>query len=112
MVSHLIESSRMALGDLPLRVRATPVRYFPLRHLVLYALPFPRGAPTARKLIARVPEGWSDDLARLDALLERLAARDPAAPQPTHPLFGRMSHGDWGHLVWKHTDHHLRQFGV
>ena len=112
MVSHLIESARMALGELRFDVHPTPVQYFPLRHLVLYAFPFPRSAPTAPKLIARAPERWSDDLARLDTLLAQLAARDPSAPQATHPLFGRMSHRDWGHLVWKHTDHHLRQFGA
>jgi hypothetical protein len=111
MVSHLIESARMALGELPLRVRPTPVQYFPVKHLVLYA-PFPRGAPTAPKLLARTPERWPDDLARLEALLAQLAARDPSAPQPLHPLFGRMSHREWGYLVWKHTDHHLRQFGA
>lgn len=29
-----------------------------------------------------------------------------------HPFFGKMSHEQIGHYVYKHTDHHLRQFGV
>ncbi len=32
--------------------------------------------------------------------------------QGFHPFFGPLSHQEWGVLVWKHTDHHLRQFGV
>jgi len=28
-----------------------------------------------------------------------------------HPFFGAMKREDIGHLVYKHADHHLRQFG-
>lgn len=29
-----------------------------------------------------------------------------------HPFFGKMTGEDWGHLMYKHLDHHFRQFGV
>jgi hypothetical protein len=29
-----------------------------------------------------------------------------------HPFFGVLSHTEWGIMVYKHTDHHLKQFGV
>ena len=29
-----------------------------------------------------------------------------------HPFFGKMTRDDIGKYVYKHTDHHLRQFGV
>lgn len=29
-----------------------------------------------------------------------------------HPFFGTMTHEQVGQYVYKHTDHHLRQFGV
>jgi hypothetical protein len=29
-----------------------------------------------------------------------------------HPFFGKLNKKDWGRLIWKHLDHHLRQFGV
>jgi small-conductance mechanosensitive channel len=29
-----------------------------------------------------------------------------------HPFWGKMSYEDWDKLMWKHMDHHLRQFGV
>lgn len=32
--------------------------------------------------------------------------------QGFHSFFGPLNHREWGILVWKHTDHHLRQFGV
>jgi hypothetical protein len=30
----------------------------------------------------------------------------------THPVFGPLNHHYWGVFVWRHLDHHLRQFGV
>lgn len=29
-----------------------------------------------------------------------------------HPIFGNLSQSEWGKAIWKHLDHHLRQFGV
>jgi hypothetical protein len=29
-----------------------------------------------------------------------------------HPFFGPMTQQEWETLMWKHLDHHLRQFGV
>ncbi len=29
-----------------------------------------------------------------------------------HPIFGKLNKKDWGRLIWKHLDHHLRQFNV
>lgn len=30
----------------------------------------------------------------------------------SHPIFGPLNHQYWGVFVWRHLDHHLRQFGV
>jgi hypothetical protein len=29
-----------------------------------------------------------------------------------HPIFGKLSQGDWLTWGYRHVDHHLRQFGV
>lgn len=111
MVAHVTEWFRMSNGDLSVRVRRVPGRTL-LRWLIIYVLPMPKGSPTARELIARVPESWPQDVARLRALLEAQRRRQPARPVPDHPLFGPMREDDWGVLAWKHTDHHFRQFGI
>lgn len=48
------------------------------------------------------------------ALLDTLQAFGTISHQLQgfHPFFGPLNHLEWGILVWKHTDHHLRQFGV
>ena len=32
--------------------------------------------------------------------------------EPAHGFFGIMSLADWHRWAYKHTDHHLRQFGL
>lgn len=112
MVTHLIESARMAVGDLPVRARPSFLRNRLVRHLILYVLPFPKGAPTAKELLARAPDSWAADIATLKAAIERAAAVGPEGAWAHHPAFGDLSGADWGVLMHKHTDHHLSQFGV
>lgn len=112
MMAHIADAMRMALGDLPVRDKWMPLRYPPLKQLVLYVVPFPRGAPTARELIDRTPGDIDAERRAIDGLLERLAARALDAPAPAHPIFGPLTVRQWGVLGYKHTDHHLRQFGA
>jgi hypothetical protein len=111
MLTHVAEQLRMALGELPVATKNTPFRRFPLKQLIVYWLPWPRGVPTSPELIARMPAGWDDDRAEVRALLDRCGSRGPVGPWPEHPAFGRLSGRAWGVLTYRHTDHHLRQFG-
>jgi hypothetical protein len=113
MVCHLADSLKMALGDLPVTHKKVPIRFPPLKQLIVYVAPFPKGVPTAPELIARSPAAWQVDVAELQALVDRFVARgSEAVPWPDHPAFGKLSHRAWGVLVYRHMDHHLRQFGA
>ncbi|HEU0013101.1 MAG TPA: DUF1569 domain-containing protein [Longimicrobium sp.] len=112
MVVHVTDQLRAGLGELACQPKNTPLAHFPLKQLVIYVLPWPKGTPTAPELIARTPGDWQAEVAELRDALERFGTRDPQAPWPDHPAFGRLTGKQWGHLSWRHTDHHLRQFGV
>ena len=112
MVCHLAESLKMALGELPVQPKRVPIRYPPLKQLIVYVLPFPKGVPTAPELLARQPKEWSADVADLQSLVDRVATLGPGAQFADHPAFGRLSRRAWGVLMYRHMDHHLRQFGV
>jgi hypothetical protein len=112
MVAHLSDSLRMASGELEVAPKNVPFRYSPLKQLALYVLPVPKGLPTARELIARKPSDWSIEVADLRDQLNGLVQRGAEALAPAHPAFGRMSAKQWGVLIYRHMDHHLRQFGV
>ena len=113
MMAHINDSLRMALGDLPVKSKNLPLRYKPIRTLFIYYLPMPKGAPTAPELIARCANAVLDDEKKTFAgLIERIAALPRGAAMAPHPAFGDLSYDEYGALIAKHTDHHLRQFGV
>ena len=113
MLMHLRQSALMALGELPVACKSKRVfQVFPIKHLILHVAPFPKGAPTAPELL--VPYAASLDAIRseLVSLVDRIGAGPREGDGPVHPLFGRLSLREWGVATYKHTDHHLRQFGA
>jgi uncharacterized protein DUF1569 len=113
MLQHLSLSARMGLGELPVAsVNKRPFQMFPVKHLLLYVLPFPKGAPTARELYPVGAASFDEERATLANLLEQIAAGPQEGAGPAHPLFGPLSRRQWGVLTYKHVDHHLKQFGA
>ena len=113
MLTHLCRAARMGLGELavePRRKRAFQV--FPLKHLLLYVLPFPQGAPTAPELLVQEPGPFEVERQSLLELLERTGTGPMQGQGPVHPLFGQLSRREWGVLLHKHMSHHLSQFGA
>ena len=112
MLAHLTESMKMAVGEMHPKSKKLPIRYFPLKQLIIYVFPFPKGSPTAPELLPpdeRTVENSKDELARL---LNAFGSRKDAKEWPEHPAFGHLTTRAWGVLTYKHLDHHLRQFGV
>jgi len=59
------------------------------------------------------PREFGAEKARLVAAIDAFVGRGRAQiARSVHPFFGRLSGGDWGWLMFKHLDHHLRQFGT
>ena len=113
MLQHLRLSSRMALGELPVpSANKRAFQMFPLKHLILYVLPFPKSAPTAPELKSSVSVSFEEERAALLELLDRIGSGPTEGEGPAHPLFGPMTYREWGVATYKHADHHLRQFGA
>jgi len=85
---------------------------FPLKHLILYVFPFPKGAPTAPLLKPSDAGSFEEERASLLEMLARIGTGPRDGIGPAHPLFGSMSWREWGVVTYKHADHHLRQFGA
>ena len=113
MLAHLNDSYRMFTGELKCRPKNLPLRYTPIKQLVIYVAPFPKGAPTAPELLARCNGAVLDDEKKaFEALIGKLASVKPGDPLTEHPAFGVLTYKAYGVLMARHTDHHLRQFGV
>ncbi len=111
MICHLIDSLALSLGELPSKsVNKKAFQHFPLKHLVIYVLPFPKSYPAAPEMLTTLPQDFDTDRKRLLELVQRLAAA-PRAKGPAHPLFGPLTNDEWNALQWKHIAHHLKQFG-
>ena len=113
MLAHLNDSYRLFTGELQCKSKNLPLRYTPIKQLVIYVAPFPKGAPTAPELLARCDGAVLDEEKQAyEAMIAKLAAVTPGDPFPEHPAFGVLTHKAYGVLMARHTDHHLRQFGV
>ena len=118
MICHLSDPLRDVLGDRPSK-RAVPLLLRPvLRMIVLGKKPFSKNLPTLPSYLqsdkgkGTPVTGFEPDRQQLLQLLQRFhSAPADFAFQP-HPGPGKLSREQNGFFVWKHFDHHLRQFGV
>ena len=113
MLQHLRLSGLMTVGDLPVVSKSKRAfQMFPLKHLILYVVPFPKGAPTAPELKPSDATSFEEERATLLELLERIGTGPSDGTGPAHPLFGPLTWREWGVTTYKHADHHLKQFGA
>ena len=113
MLQHLCLSARMTVGELEVAsAKKRAYQVFPLKHLILYVFPFPKGAPTAPELYPVDTAAFEEERAAVLNLLEQIGAGPREGAGPEHPLFGPLSWREWGMVTYKHVDHHLKQFGA
>jgi len=113
MLAHCADALRMAYGDVHCTAKRVPlVRTALVKRLMLYVLPFPKNAPTARELLSRAPGEGDAEREMVVSLISRFEQEMGRAVWPEHPLFGGLDEREWGRLAYKHLDHHLTQFGA
>jgi hypothetical protein len=112
MVEHVTAHLKLALGDIESRPRSSWISRWPMRPLLIYWLPWPKGAPTAPELRQFTATDWDESRRRFKRTFDLVAERGPRGSFAPHPLFGNLSPRAWGVLMYRHIDHHLRQFGL
>src|SRR5665213_3878777 len=75
--------------------------------------PMRKNSPTAPALVVKGEPEFAAGRERLLGLIDRFVAAGPEGCT-THPhaFFGKLKPGEWAELMYKHLDHHLRQFGA
>jgi Protein of unknown function (DUF1569) len=114
MLAHLVEAMKLGTGELKVKSKNLFWRKPPFRQLIIYLLPWPKGAPTVPELVRRESDAGTIERSRaeLARLVNDVAGRAKQTEWPEHPAFGNLGRRGWGVLAWRHVDHHLRQFGV
>lgn len=114
-VAHCAGGLEIALGDQrPPRVLVGRLFGRVVKRLALGDdTPMRRNSPTVPSLVVSDARDFDVERRRLLGLLHRFVAAGPAGCT-THPhsFFGPMTPDEWAVLMYKHLDHHLRQFGV
>jgi hypothetical protein len=114
-VAHCSGGLEMALGDKrPKRMLAGRLFGWIVKPLALgNDEPMRRNTPTVPEIVVADERELEDERRRLSGLIDRFAAAGPAGCT-THPhsFFGRLTPREWAVLMYKHLDHHLRQFGA
>lgn len=114
MLRHMDIAYKNAIGEIfvPKQSMAVIASIPPVRWLFIYMLPFQKNLPTAKEYIASPNIDFG---AAYDTFLntyEKITKDLETIKFVEHPIFGKLSHQDWGALLYKHLDHHLKQFGV
>ena len=113
MLAHCSLGVEMALGEhLPKRLFLGRIIGTIIKPLVFKDdEPMRRNSPTM--LVVSNEGDLATEQRRLCGLIDRFAASGPqACTRHPHSFFGRLKPEEWAILMYKHLDHHLRQFGV
>ena len=74
--------------------------------------PWPKGLPTDKKFIVKDEREFATEKEKLVGYINHFTKEGYTLTTFVHPFFGKMSSQEWAVLVYRHLDHHLRQFGV
>jgi hypothetical protein len=113
MLEHCARGLEMATGNRKLprpmigRILGPLVKPFALKE----GTPMRRNSPTIPALVVTAELDLEASRTHLLSVFDRLLA-EGAAACATHPhaFFGRLTPAQWSTLMYKHLDHHLRQF--
>ena len=114
-MAHCASAMEWAVGDrIPPRMGLASILGRIIKSKVIGDdAPFRRNSPTAKDLVVADERDFQAERQRLSVLIDRFAAAGPAGcTRHPHNFFGRMTPDEWAILIYKHLDHHLRQFGV
>jgi len=114
-IAHCCGGMELALGDLrPPRLLIGGILGLIIKPMAFKEEePMRRNSPTIKAILVADERDLDKERQRLCALIDRFAAAGPAGCT-THPhsFFGRLTPDEWSMWMYKHVDHHLRQFGV
>ena len=114
MMAHCANTMDMASGRLN-RPRSFIGRIVgPLvKSILTNDKPFSKSTPTDKALRIADPRDFAREQERLKSCLRDFHEGGEAkCTRHPHPFFGRLTSQEWAAGMYKHLDHHLRQFGA
>lgn len=113
MLAHCGNAMEMAMGKInPQRVFIGRLLGGIFKHTYTNEKPFSKDSPTSDEIRVTDSRDFNNEKTRLLSLVREFAAGgEKGCTHHPHPFFGSLTAAEWSRGMYKHLDHHLRQFG-
>jgi len=113
MLIHCTTQLQLALGEISHKQQGPSFMRSKLGKWLLFStIPWPKGAETPNEMNADKASFSPTDIENgKTVLLNYLEKVRQQAQLKSHPFFGELNRKEWARLIYKHIDHHLKQFG-
>ena len=114
-VAHCSLGIETALGEIkPSRMLVGRILGPAIKRMALgNDAPMRRNSPTYPEIVVKDDRDLKAEKVRLAGLIERFSKGGAGAcTKHPHAFFGALTPEQWAELMYKHLDHHLRQFGA
>jgi hypothetical protein len=114
MMAHCSAALDMASGRInPPRILMGRVIGSLFKPIFTNEKPFSKNNPTDKQLVISDQRDFAREQERLKQCVRQFhAAGEAGCTRHPHPFFGALLPQDWSRGMYKHLDHHLRQFGA
>ncbi|MFM9987514.1 DUF1569 domain-containing protein [Flavobacterium sp.] len=112
MCKHTNEAIIVAFGENKIKVNFLMKFLGKILKNKVFNSEFKKNSPTAKEFIFTNKYDFEASRNELIKNFSRFAEGHQSIKLVNHPFWGKMTYEDWDKLMWKHVDHHLRQFGV
>lgn len=114
MMAHCHHALLMGLGEInpPRPLIGKLIGGF-LKSVYTDEKPFKKNSPTSDKIKIIDDRDFEKEKTQLINIISKFnsGGKEKATTHP-HPFFGKLTADEWGIGMYKHLDHHFRQFGV
>ena len=112
MLMHTNDAIKVAFGEKELKINFLMRFLGKMMKNKVFNSEFKKNSPTAPEFMYKENFNFETVQKELSTNFSRFAIGHEAIKIMNHPFWGKMTYEDWNKLMWKHADHHLRQFGV
>jgi Leu/Phe-tRNA-protein transferase len=114
MLAHCTEGLAYSAGDYHGKQLLIGKLFGPfLKKSYFNEKPFAKHSPTAKEFTITDQRDFDREKKRLLDIIDRFhRGGEKGVTSSPHMFFGKLTPAQWGIGMYKHLDHHLRQFGV